>query len=255
MTCILHPGAHDWLNVFIMLHSKYQCDCMIVLGVAAHPDDLDFGASGSFAKWAKKGASCYYLICTDGSKGSEDPKMTESKLIKMRRDEQKAAGKVIGLKGVFFLDHKDTQLVADLTLKKEIVRYIRKLRPDVVVTMDPTLVYSKRGFVNHTDHRAAGQAAIDAVYPMARDRLTFKELEKEGLRPHKVKTMYLTNFDNHTDVIDISDVIEVKVKALACHKSQISENSLEWVRQMGSMIGKEKGYKYAEAFVKLEFDR
>ncbi len=228
---------------------------MRVLGVAAHPDDLDFGASGSFAKWASEGASCYYLICTDGSKGSDDPKMTESKLVKIRREEQRAAGKIIGLKDVFFLDHKDTQLVADLTLKKEIVRHIRKIRPDIVVTMDPTLVYSKRGYVNHTDHRAAGQATLDAVYPMARDRLTFKELEKEGLKPHKVKTLYLINFDNHTEVVDIGKTIEKKIKALSCHRSQISERSLGWVKQMSGMIGKEKGYKYAEAFVKLQFDR
>ena len=228
---------------------------MIVLGVAAHPDDLDFGASGSFAKWSMEGASCYYLICTDGSKGSEDPGMTERKLVRIRKDEQRAAGKVIGLKDVFFLKHRDTQLVADLTLKREIVRYIRKIRPDVVVTMDPTLVYSKRGFVNHTDHRAAGQAAMDAVYPMARDRLTFRELEKEGLKPHKVKTLYLINFDNRSEYVDISKTMDTKVKALACHKSQISGDSLRWVRQMGKLVGKEKGYGYAEAFVKLEFDR
>ncbi|MEM3839260.1 MAG: PIG-L deacetylase family protein [Candidatus Micrarchaeaceae archaeon] len=228
---------------------------MIVLGVAAHPDDLDFGAAGSFAKWAREGASCYYLICTDGSKGSNDPKMTEGRLIKIRRGEQLSAGKVLGLKGVFFLNHKDTQLAADLELKKEVVRYIRKLRPDIVVAMDPTLVYSKRGFVNHTDHRAAGQAAIDAVYPMARDRLTFNELEKEGLSPHKVKTLYLINFDNHNEVIDITKTINAKIEALSCHKSQISEESLKRARKMASIIGKEKGYKYAEAFVKLEFDR
>ena len=228
---------------------------MKVLGVAAHPDDLDFGASGSFAKWASEGADCYYLICTNGCKGSEDPKMTEQKLIKIRRKEQLDAAKVLGLKGVFFLDHNDTELVADLGLKKEIVIYIRRLKPDIVVTMDPTMVYSKRGFVNHTDHRAAGQATIDAVFPMARDRLTFIELEKEGLKPHKVGTLYLLNFDNHTEVVDISKTISLKVKALGCHRSQISKSSLGWVRKRSAMIGKEKGYKFAEAFVKLDLNR
>lgn len=241
-------------TVFIK-RSSNKSDSMRVLGVAAHPDDLDFGASGSFAKWVSEGADCYYLICTNGCKGSDDPKMTEEKLIRIRRSEQLNAAKVLGLKGVFFLNHNDTQLVADLTLKKEIVRYIRKLKPDIVVTMDPTLVYSKRGFVNHTDHRAAGQAAIDAVFPMARDRLTFKELEKEGLKPHKVGTIYLTNFDSHTEVIDITKSMQLKLRALECHKSQISKDSLGWVKKMGAMIGKEKGYKYAEAFVKLELNR
>lgn len=228
---------------------------MRVLGIAAHPDDLEFGASGSFAKWAKEGAECYYLICTNGCKGTDDPKMTESKLIKIRRAEQIKASKVLGLKGVFFLDHNDTELVSDLKLKKEIVRYIRKLKPDLVVTMDPTFVYSKRGFINHTDHRAAGQAAMDAVFPMSRDRLTFSELEKEGLNPHKVKTLYLVNFDNHNEVVDISKTIELKLKALECHKSQISKSSLGWVKKMGQMTGKEKGYRFAEAFVKLDLSR
>ncbi len=224
---------------------------MNVLGVAAHPDDLDFGACGTFAKWARDGASCYYLICTNGCKGSDDPKMTEKKLIKIRRAEQRAAGRIIGLKDVFFLDHNDTQLVCDLQLKKEIVRYIRRLRPDIVVTMDPTVIYSKRGYVNHTDHRAAGQAAMYAVFPRARDRLTFKELEKEGLKAHKVRQLYLINFDGGNEVVDISRTMDIKERALMQHKSQIPKDGVKWIRQMGSMSGREKGYKFAERFVKL----
>ncbi len=228
---------------------------IIALGVAAHPDDLDFGASGTFAKWAKEGAECYYLICTNGCKGSDDPKMTEKKLSQIRMREQREAGKVLGLKGVFFLNHNDTELVADLGLKKEIVRFIRRLKPDIVVTLDPTFVYSKRGYINHTDHRAAGQAALDAVYPLSRDRLTFKELEKEGLRPHKVSTIYLTSFENADEVVDITGTMGLKEKALLCHKSQISEDSLGWIRKRARAIGKGRGYRYAEAFVKLEMWR
>lgn len=225
---------------------------LIILGIAAHPDDLDFSSSGTFAKWAESGASCYYLICTDGSKGSDDPKMTGEKLARIREAEQRQAGKILGLKDVFFLKHKDTELVATLQLKKEIVRYIRKLKPDIVVALDPTFLYSrKRGFINHTDHRAAGQAAIDAIFPLARDRLTFKELEKEGLSPHKVLTLYLTNFEDPNEIVDISSTIETKIKALAAHKSQVSNKSFKWVREVGRMIGKERGYKYAEGFVKL----
>ena len=225
---------------------------MKVLGVAAHPDDLEFGASGTFAKWVRNGADCYYLICTDGCKGSDDPKMTERKLSEVRRREQLNAAGIIGLKGVFFLRHRDTQLVADLRLKKEIVRFIRKLKPDTVVTTDPTVVYSRRGYVNHTDHRAAGQAAIDAVYPLSRDRLTFRELEREGLGPHNVRFLYLINYDGGSEIVDISNTIGTKLKALAAHKSQVSKESLGWVRKMGAMIGKPKGYRYAESFVKLE---
>ncbi len=225
---------------------------MRVLGVAAHPDDLDFGASGTFAKWAEEGAECYYLICTNGCKGSDDPKMTESKLIKIRRAEQIAAGKVIGLKGVFFLNHNDTELVSDIGLKREIVRHIRRLRPDAVVTMDPTFVYSKNGFINHTDHRAAGQATIDAVFPLSRDRLTFRELEKEGLWPHKVKTLYLINFGSGGEIIDISGTIKTKLNALKCHKSQISPMVGKWILKRAALAGRKKGHKFAESFIKLD---
>lgn len=224
-----------------------------VLGVAAHPDDLDFAASGTFAKWVKEGAECYYLICTDGNKGTNDPKMTETRLAKIRRKEQQNAGKVLGLRGVFFLGHMDSELVADLKLKKEIVRYIRKLKPDIVVTMDPTFVYSKRGYINHSDHRAAGQATIDAVSPMSRKRLIFKELEKEGLKPHRVSKLYLVNFDSPNEVVDIKETIQTKLKALSCHKSQISKETLARIKERASLVGKEKGYKYAESFVEFEF--
>ena len=225
------------------------------MGVAAHPDDLDFGASGTFARWVKEGAECYYLICTNGCKGSDDPKMTEKRLSRTRMMEQKLAAKELGLKGVFFLGHNDTELVADLGLKKEIVRFIRKLRPDVVVTMDPTFVYSKRGFINHSDHRAAGQATMDAVYPLSRDRLTFRELEKEGLVPHSVSTIYLINFEDGNEIVDITRTFPLKERALLCHKSQATKGALEWVKISASTIGRKKGYRYAESFVKLDLGR
>lgn len=225
---------------------------LTILGVAAHPDDLDFSASGTFAKWVRKGAACYYLICTDGSKGSNDPKMTKEKLIALRKKEQKDAARILGLRDVFFLNHIDTQLTVDLTLKKEIVRFIRKLKPDAVVTLDPTFVYSRiRGFVNHTDHRACGQAALDAVFPMARDRLTFQELEKEGLSPHKVKLLYLTNFDDPSDIVDISDTIDIKIRALKAHETQVTKEAIARIKKWSGILGKKKGYRFAEGFIKL----
>lgn len=112
---------------------------LVVLGVGAHSDDLDFGAAGTFAKFAKEGADCYYLVCTDGSKGSRDPKMTPKRLAAIREKEQRTSAKLLGIKGVFFLKHKDGELVADMKLKKEIVRYIRKLKPDIVVAQGPDI--------------------------------------------------------------------------------------------------------------------
>lgn len=224
----------------------------IVLGVAAHPDDLDFGASGTVAKWVKQGAVCYYLILTNGCKGSSDPNMTEEKLIKIRRQEQINSGKILGLKDVFFLKHKDTELVADIILKKEIVYYIRKLKPEIVISMDPTFVYSPLGFINHTDHRAAGLATMDAVFPLSRDRLIFPEHEKQGLLPHRVKTLYLTSFERPTEIVDISDTIDLKLKALETHKSQIGKDVIVRVRDRAKQLGKKQGYQFAEGFIRLD---
>lgn len=225
----------------------------VILGVAAHPDDLDFGASGSIAKWIKDGATAYFFILTDGSKGSADKNMTSEKLIAMRREEQMNAAKALGVKDVFFLGYPDTELTVTLELKKQIVRQIRTLKPDVVITMDPTVLYSiARNFVNHSDHRAAGLATIDAVFPYARDRLTFPDLEAEGLEPHKVKTLYLINFDHFNEVIDISETLEHKLAALRAHVSQITEEDLERIKIRAKEVGEKHGFAHAEHFIKLD---
>ncbi len=229
-----------------------QKEKLVVLGVGAHPDDIDFGAAGTFAKFAKDGAECYYLICTDGSKGSRDPKMTHRKLAEIRVKEQKASAKLLGIKDVFFLDHKDGELVADINLRKEIVRYVRKLKPDIVITHDPSYIFSDR-FVNHTDHRAAGLATIDAVFPAARNMMTFPELREEGHEPHRVKEMYLANFGNPNFAVDISKFIDLKVKALSEHKSQGIGSNPGFVKEMAARMGKKWKYKYAEPFFRIEF--
>ncbi len=223
---------------------------LVVLGVGAHPDDLDIGAGGAFAKWARNGARCYYLVCTDGSRGSMDPKIRGRTLISARKKEERAAARILGVKEVFFLKYKDTELEPSMALKRDIVRHIRKLKPDIVVTHDPTFVYSRRGFINHSDHRATGIATIDAVYPLAKNKFSFEGLERKGLKLHKVKELYLTNFENGNETVDISGVIDLKVKAVARHKSQFGGDA-GFVRHIGSMLGKKKGLKYAESFVKL----
>lgn len=228
----------------------------VVLGVAAHPDDLEFGIAGSIARWVKEGADAYYLILTNGNKGSSDRTLSPDKLKEMRADEQRKAGKVLGLKDVFFLDFEDGLLMVNPELKKEIVRVIRKVRPDVVLTMDPTVLYSlNRGFVNHTDHRAAGHATIDAVFPLARDHLSFPDLlNKEGLEPHKVSTLLLTNFDHQNFYVDISRYMDIKLRALAKHDSQIPDFQAAEARikQWGSSLGSKIGAKFAEGFVRLD---
>ncbi len=229
----------------------------IVLGVAAHPDDLDFGSAGTMAAFAAQGAQVHYLILTDGSKGSADYKASPIELAKTREAEQRAALKVIGSseKNVEFLGYPDGELEVTLDLKRDIVRSIRKIRPDVVVTMDPSVLYSpKRGFINHPDHRAAGQATLDAVFPLARDHMSFPDLFAKGYKPHKVKTILLTNFEQHNYYVDISGVIDKKISALKAHASQVPDIDLveERIKQWSASLGEEAGLKNAEAFMRID---
>lgn len=231
----------------------------VILAVGAHPDDMDFGASGTLSKFTEEGNNVYLVICTDGSRGSDDPQMTHERLAEIRKKEQEEAAKILGIKKVFFLNHTDTQLVADLKLKAEIVRIIRMVRPEIVITLDPTFYYSTDSFfgfnfINHTDHRAAGLATMDAVFPLSRDRLTFQEHEKEGLKPHKVEELWLTSFNKIDHVVDISKTIDKKIKAFSTHKSQFRDfkRMEKWIRGMSATIGEKKDYKFAENFVRLK---
>ena len=227
-----------------------------VLAVFAHPDDMDFSSSGTIAKWAKKGSIITYLVCTDGSKGSDDPKMTSRKLSLIRKKEQLKAAKILGVKNVIFLTHKDGELVVNMKLKEDISKVIRQKKPDVVITLDPTFLYStKRGFVNHSDHRAAGQAAIDAVFPLARDRLNFPSHEKQGLLSHKVKTLLLVAMEDPMHFEDITSTLDIKFRTLKAYTSQVTPDAAfeKRVRERCKMIGKKVGFPYAEGFKRIEF--
>jgi len=226
----------------------------IILAVGAHPDDIDFGASGTIAKWVKKGATAYYLILTDGSKGSDDPKMTPQKLARIRKKEQEEAAKILGVKKVFFLNQKDTELIADIKLKEKITKMIRKLKPTRVITLNPIIIFSQeRSFINHTDHRAAGLATIDSVYPLARDRLTFPQHERQGLKPHKVKEIYLSSFGQGNFVSNITGTINQKIAALKAHKSQVSPETIKRIKKWSiSRQSKKSNPHYVETFVKLD---
>jgi LmbE family N-acetylglucosaminyl deacetylase len=227
-----------------------------VLGVAAHPDDLDFGMSGSAAKWAAEGTDVYYLLLTDGSKGSDDRHISSSDLTKLRRREQQAAAKILGLKDVFFLDYEDGLLLNDANVKRDIARVIRQTKPEVVVTMDPKISYwVDGGYINHPDHRAAGQATLDAVFPLARDHLSFPELLAAGLEPHKVPTVLLMSFGQDNNfTVDITDTLNQKLDALAAHASQMSniEETHLLVRDWAKQAGRLAGYDYAESFLRID---
>jgi LmbE family N-acetylglucosaminyl deacetylase len=227
-----------------------------VLVVGAHPDDNDFGAGATVAKAARQNAEVLYLIATTGQRGSSDETMTPERLSDTRKKEQKNAASVLGVREVHFLDYVDGELIADLRLKEQVVKYIRRYRPDIVFTMDPSFFYFKNlGFVNHSDHRAIGEATLDACYPLARDLLSFPEHVKIGLNPHKVKELLLHSFvpENANFYVDVTDTFDIKIKALSLHKSQVSDIQKieERMRDRAEAAGRLGGCRYAEAFVRL----
>jgi LmbE family N-acetylglucosaminyl deacetylase len=188
-----------------------------VLIIAAHPDDCDVGVGGSAAKWAAAGAEVYLLVATNGNKGSSDPEMTSARLAPTRAQEQRAAARFMGIREVVIRDTGDGELEDNHDFRRDIVRCIRRFRPDRVVTHNP---YRWQ----HRDHRVTGQVTLDAVYPYARDRLHYPELERDGLTPHKTAEVYLFggfSKDPDGDVEeDITDFLEAKLQALACHTTQ-----------------------------------
>jgi LmbE family N-acetylglucosaminyl deacetylase len=221
-----------------------------VLVVSAHPDDPDFGAAGTIACWAAQGAEVTYVIVTDGSKGSAEPAMRAEELVRIREAEQRAAAEICGVKNVVFLQHEDGRVVNNTALRENIVRVIRKYRPDVMVTHDPTARIIDNSRLNHTDHRAVGDAALDAVFPLARDRLNFPEHEAEGLEPFKVLDIFLTPSNETNLVVDITDTIELKIKALQAHASQIGdpEKLAERVREWSAGNATGTSFQFAEKF-------
>ena len=226
-----------------------------VMIIVAHPDDADFMAAGTLAKWAKEGCSIVYLLCTSGDKGTSDPNMKPESLAVIRESEQENACRVVGGEQVIFLRHADGMLQNTLALRKDIVRQIRIHQPDVVICQDPTNRYGDSN-INHPDHRAAGDTALDAIFPSARDYHMFPELvQDEGLLPHKVLEVYLSTRESNASVwIDITDTIDIKVSALKQHASQVGTDaeSLERLetrlKQRASDVGTPHAIKYAEAF-------
>jgi LmbE family N-acetylglucosaminyl deacetylase len=197
-----------------------ETDNRTALVVAAHPDDADFGAAGTTYLWSRAGWTFYYLVCTDGSKGTADPSMSPADLIRIRREEQREAARRAGASDVFYLDHVDGELAYNRDLLGDVVRHIRRLKPYAVFTHDPEAYIVRDSFINHSDHRCVGQVTVDAVYPAARDRLNFPEQIAEGLETHNVKEIYIWGSEKANFDTDITDVVDQKIHALNAHVSQ-----------------------------------
>lgn len=220
--------------------------------VIAHADDAEYGCSGTVAKWCAEGWDVVYVVCTDGSKGSSDPEMSAENLVKLRQKEQRNAGKVLGLQDVVFLGFEDAMLEPNLTLRRDIAREIRRYKPDVLICPNPLRQISDGGWLDHPDHLAAGEAAMAAVFPTARDRLTFPELLEEGLEPHKVREVWVSWGADSDYYVDVTDYIEVSVEALKQHKSQVGDYDLDsGIRNWRGRTGERVGFKYAESFKRI----
>jgi LmbE family N-acetylglucosaminyl deacetylase len=191
---------------------------MIIL---AHPDDPEFFCGGTVGRWAQEGAEVVYLLATRGERGADDPETDTEQLALIRQEEQRAAASVLGVHEVVFLDHPDGSVVPSLELRRDIAREIRRWQPEVVVTCDP--VRSGRRYINHPDHRAVGSAALDAVFPDARNPLQFPELMADGLKPHIVQEVYIAGTAEPDTEVDITETIDLKIAALRHHRTQISD--------------------------------
>jgi LmbE family N-acetylglucosaminyl deacetylase len=205
-----------------------------ILVVMAHPDDCDFGAGGTIAQWTAKGISVSYCIITNGDQGGEESDVPLEEMAKVRQREQRDAGAALGVSDITFLNHRDGWLVPTIELRKEIVREIRKSKPDRMVIQSPERNY-ERIFASHPDHLAAGETAIQAVYPDARNPYAFTDLKEAGFEPWRVKEVWITSSPTPNHFVDITDTFPKKIAALKAHVSQTAHNAEleELVRSWG----------------------
>lgn len=219
------------------------------MAIVAHPDDIEFSCAGTVARWVKEGSEIVYVVCTSGDVGIDEPGMTRERAARIREAEQVAAARVVGVKEVIFLREPDGMLENTLALRKRLVREIRRFKPEVVITGDPTIVWATANYINHPDHRAAAGAALDAVFPAAGQPNLFEELAEEGLIAHKVRKVYVTSWSESDTYVNISSTIDLKVEALKRHISQMRDWDPEpMIKEWASDTAKGKEMAYAEGF-------
>lgn len=222
--------------------------------VTPHPDDAEFGVAGTVAGWASEGKDVVYVVCTNGDKGTSDPDLKPEKLAKIREEEQLAAAELLGVRKVEFLRFPDQGLEDNHEFRKALVRLIRMYRPEVVVTTAPN-----RGYIWHRDHRIASRVTLDAVFPYARDVHTYPDLYEEGLEPHKVREVLLWGSPDSNYRTDITDTFDIKMDALASHKSQIPADRFpemkERMRERYRLLAEGEECELAENFHRIQLGR
>ena len=225
------------------------------MSIHAHPDDQEFTVGGTLAKWARAGCEIVTVCITSGGAGSNKytpPEMTREALVAIREEEQRDAGRILGVKETIYLGYEDGILEPSIPLRRELTRLIRRHRPEAVLTGDPTVRYYGTTYMNHPDHRAAADVALDAVFPSAGTRLIFPELLTEGLEPHEVRQVYIHGAERPDTYVDIADTLDVKVAALRAHKSQMGEwDPSEMITQWAAEQGRRRKVKAAESYRRM----
>jgi len=226
-----------------------------ILVILAHPDDPEFFCGATLARWARAGHRITYQLLTCGDKGFNDftpADMTPDALCAIRHKEQLAAANVIGVEEIHFMDLPDGYLVPDINLRRDIVRVIRKFRPDILVTCDPQTLFATYG-INHPDHRAAGQVVLDAVYPAAGSPVFFPELLEEGYPPHMPKEVWCSLTTQPNMIVDVTETWSVKMEALLHHKTQIGdmERFQERMKSRHTEDSTEEAPRYEEKFRRI----
>ncbi|MBI2371569.1 MAG: PIG-L family deacetylase [Deltaproteobacteria bacterium] len=231
-----------------------------VLVIAAHPDDIDFACAGTMALWSRQGRHITYLLCTSGEKGMRED-LPEWEKMRVREEEQIEAARLVGVQDVLFLRRKDGELENTQGFRRDLVRVMRQVQPQIVFSRDPANNRFDSFYGYHSDHRAVALAVFDALYPAVGNPLFFPALLQEGLKPHRVQEVYFTGSPEPNVWIDIRPVIDLKVKALASHRSQMDQPEelerivREWAGRTGKGArkgGRRRPLKYAEAFRRLE---
>jgi LmbE family N-acetylglucosaminyl deacetylase len=226
------------------------------LVIFSHPDDAEFSAASTIALLTARGIRVDYVVTTDGGKGTEDPAVTPAQLSATREAEQRAAADRLGVSEIVHLGYPDGYLTPSLDLRRDIVRQIRRFRPDLVIAQNPVRRQDGNPFIGHPDHLATGEATLAAVYPAARDRLNFPELLEEGLEPWKVRQVLVTGVEQPNLFLDIGPTFEIGLQALFCHVSQIGDRAEveAGARERAEERGRLAGIPLASAFLSIILD-
>jgi LmbE family N-acetylglucosaminyl deacetylase len=213
----------------------------------AHPDDAEFFCGGTVARWVREGCGVHYVCITDGSAGSNEPDTTRAAMRVVREREMRAAAEILGVTSVTFLGEQDGFLEVTPETRRKVTREVRRIRPEVIVAPDPSRLWYGSGYINHSDHKAAGALALSAVMPDAPTRVLFQELEEEGLEPFEVPNLFLS-VDEPDTFVDITETFALKLKALFAHGSQLGPEIEGWVTRRARELGEQAGCEFAEGF-------